>query len=199
MPWSCRGVTVGLTMLCIVVAVVPGANDWLQFDRSALAAGQWWRIFTGHLTHWSREHLAWDLLVFIALGFICEPANRHRFVVGLLASSLLISLSLWVFVPDLQTYRGLSGLDTALFTLLSASALATSWREHRWCWFIPFVVLLLCLVAKIGFELLTGRACFVDSSTASFQPLPLAHVLGAAMGLLIGTFPLADDQTTAIH
>jgi rhomboid family GlyGly-CTERM serine protease len=200
LPWSRTGLTAGLAILCVALAVVPGANEWLQFDRSALAEGQWWRIFTGHFTHWSAEHLAWDLLVFVALGLICEPANRPRFVIGLLASSLLIPLTLWVLVPGLQTYRGLSGLDTALFTLLAASALQTSWREGRWRWFIPSAVLLLGLVTKIGFEILTDSTMFVDASSAGFQPVPLAHVIGALVGTLLCLYPTsAVGETEPIN
>src|SRR4051812_18393576 len=112
---SRSGLTIGLTALCLLIALLPGAADCLQFDRSAIAAGQWWRLFTGHLTHWGSEHLAWDLLVFFALGVICETTDRRRFVTVLGAPSLVIALSVWALLPHAQTYRGLSGLDTALF------------------------------------------------------------------------------------
>jgi len=44
---------------------------------------------------------------------------------------------------------------------------------------------LLGLVAKIGFEMLTRSAIFVDASSAGFQPVPLAHVIGALVGALV--------------
>src|SRR6185369_3312498 len=93
LSWSENGLTVSLTVFGLLVGVIPQANDWLQFDRSALDAGQWWRAFTGHFTHWSGEHLAWDLLTFWGLGILCESEDRRKFVVVLLASSLFISLA----------------------------------------------------------------------------------------------------------
>ena len=41
--------------------LLPSAATGLQYDRAALAAGQGWRIFTCHWTHFSLDHLLWDL------------------------------------------------------------------------------------------------------------------------------------------
>ena len=57
--------------LCAVIGAVflfPAAAASLEFDRDAVAAGQWWRLLTSHLTHWGRQHLMWDLAVFALLG-----------------------------------------------------------------------------------------------------------------------------------
>jgi len=34
-------------------------------------------------------------------------------------------------------------------------------------------------LGKVGYESLTGATLFVDSAAAGFEPLPLAHLLGA--------------------
>jgi hypothetical protein len=48
---------------------------------------------------------------------------------------------------------------------------------------------------KIAFELVTGAALFVDSS--SFVPVPLAHAVGGACGWISAEMPLpapCDDE-----
>jgi len=143
-------------------------------------------VFTGHFAHWSNEHLAWDLPVFFVLAWLCESAGRRRFAAALVGSSLLIPSGLWTLLPDLNTYRGLSGLDTALFTLLAASALRGSCREQHSIWHFPIAALLACLVGKTVFELLTHDALFVGNSIAGFKTVPLAQIQGAAVGSAIG-------------
>jgi rhomboid family GlyGly-CTERM serine protease len=175
-------VIVGLSGLLMLS---PGASTWLQFDSGAVAAGQWWRIVTGHVTHWNLDHLFWDGAVFAVLGVLCERRNRVCFFVGLLAAAVLIPLSVWLLSPEMQTYRGLSGLDTGLFTMLAVWTLAEKWRAGQWYWVTLLLGLLAGLVVKIGFETFTGGTMFVDAATANFQPVPLAHVVGAAVGIVV--------------
>ena len=189
--WPQADLTVWLTVLCLGIALLPNADSWLQFDRSAIAAGQWWRVVTGHFTHWNGEHLFWDLSIFAILGWICERKDRSRFVIGLSAATLLISFAGWILLPVLQTYRGLSGLDTALFTLLAASALQANWREQQWGWVIAIGALLAGLAAKIAFEMQSAGALFVDTAGAGFQPVPLAHIIGAFVGMVVGLYPVS--------
>jgi len=182
LSWRSSTATIALTALTLVIALWPEANDTLQFERTAIAAGQWWRIATGHFTHWSNEHLAWDLLVFFGLGCLCERPNRQRFLAAIIASILLIPLAICLITPNLDTYRGLSGLDTALFALLSVTTLRTAARERNWPLSVVIAGLLVGFVGKTAFELLVGGSVFVDASGGGFQPVPLAHVIGAVIG-----------------
>jgi rhomboid family GlyGly-CTERM serine protease len=149
---------------------------------------------TGHFTHWSDEHLAWDLLVFFVLGLMYEARGRSRYVTLLFAASIVIALGVWTLVPDLQTYRGLSGIDTALFTSIAFTLLQAAYREQRRGTVMLVAALLVCLGGKITFEMFTAQGVFVDASIAGFQPLPLAHLLGAAVGMALG---LTGRSTTA--
>jgi len=184
LSWRGGAVTTALTALTLVVALWPGAGEVLQFDRAAIASGELWRNFTGHFTHWSNEHLAWDLLVFFGLGCLCEQLNRMQFVAVLAAAAILIPLGLWLWASDFQTYRGLSGLDTALFAMLAAITLRSAFGERNWVLASMIGMLLVCLVGKTLFELVSGGTMFVQA--ADFRPVPLAHVIGAAVGLFLG-------------
>ena len=61
-------ISVGLVVAAVVVHVLPGAAGALQYDRTALARGEVWRLFTAHLAHFSGNHLAWDATVALVLG-----------------------------------------------------------------------------------------------------------------------------------
>lgn len=185
LSWRGSTTTIALTVLTLFVALWPGVSDALQFDRTAIAAGQWWRIVTGHFTHWSNEHLAWDLLVFFGLGCLCERPDRQRFLAALTFATLLIPVGLCLITPDLQTYRGLSGLDTALFVLLSMTTLRTAFGERNWLLAVVIAGLLVGFVAKTASELVSGGSLFVDSAANGFQPVPLAHVIGAVIGIAV--------------
>ena len=59
-------VTVTLALAAVAVQLIPGWAAAWQYERAAIAAGQWWRMLTGHLTHWNMDHLLWDVLMFQA-------------------------------------------------------------------------------------------------------------------------------------
>ncbi len=150
-------------------------------SRDALAQGEVWRLLTGHLTHFTAEHLKWDVVVFVALGSLVELRNRRHFLGCVAGSALAVSLGVWWLQPQFSSYRGLSGVDSALFGYIAMDVLKLACDEgRRWPAFAAIVAMTLFL-AKIVFELITGRALFVDS-TAHFDPVPLAHLVGAVAG-----------------
>ena len=180
-------VTVFVAAASVAIALWPGAASLLEFDRAALAAGDWWRMLSGQLTHFGFEHLAWDVSVFAVLGVMCERRNRTATLACLGIAALLITAAVWLLLPEMATYRGLSGLDTALFALLGGMMLSEKRREGSCGWVAVIFVLLLGMVAKIAWEFLSGGTIFVDSSSSQFVPVPLAHLVGAAVGLLVAT------------
>lgn len=183
--WSRCSISIVLSFVTAVIALIPGLAGPLQFDRAGVAAGEWWRIVTGHFVHWNSDHVFWDLLVFASLGALCEWRDRRRFVLVLSLAGVIIPAAIWVCLPHLATYRGLSGMDSALFALLAASFLQEQWQQKRWGWVFVISGLLLGLAAKIGYELVMGKTLFVDATAAGFEPVPLAHMAGAAVGLAI--------------
>ena len=178
-------ITVGVAIAAVAVQLLPGWAGWLQFDRRAVMDGQWWRLLTGHLTHWSLEHLGWDLLMFVVLGAIVEKLSRPRFIVLGLVSAISISLMVLLGQPDLWTYRGLSGIDTALFVYLACVQLANAWRQGRWRSGLLPAVLLAGFGSKLLYELVTGSALFVDSQAAGFAVVVMAHTVGASAGAVL--------------
>jgi rhomboid family GlyGly-CTERM serine protease len=159
--------TLTIAAATLAAALLPGA--WLELTRDP----EPWRMVTGHLVHWNHEHLLWDLLAFIALGIACERRHRAAFHATLTASAMVIPIAVWVFAPGIAAYRGLSGIDSALFVLL-----LLLYRS-------PITLVLGgAFLAKIGFELVTASAVFAGDLGGAV-PVPVAHLAGAAAALLV--------------
>ena len=103
----------------------------------------------------------------------------------LIGSGVVIALSLWCVAAQVAEYRGLSGIDSAVFAYV-AIALARDARAANRYSLVGLVGLLLAgFGAKMVYELATGNTLFVDSDRGRFTPLPLVHLVGAAVGLVL--------------
>lgn len=147
----------------------------LRPERVALEP---WRLLTCHLAHWNEQHLLWDLLVFLALAPLLPP---RRLAALLLPAGLAISFGVLICQPELASYRGLSGIDAALFVALALDLARRAGRLDR----VLGGLALLLFAAKIAAELASGQAVFVATGGA-FVPVPLAHLLGLAAALFEG-------------
>jgi rhomboid family GlyGly-CTERM serine protease len=186
-------VAVALVALVAVVAQgFPALALALEWRRESMGAGISFGILTGHLAHWSWDHLVWDLVAFTGLSMACLRIRPGRFLICLGISAVVIPIVVYVFHPALASYRGLSGIDSALFALF----LTGLWRSPRagsrslgGARLLALAGGLLFLL-KTGYELATGQAVFVESSDAGFVPLPSAHLAGFLAGLISGGFGL---------
>ncbi len=175
-----------VALATVLVYWAPTASEGLQYDRTAIAAGQFWRIATCHLTHWSLDHLFWDTAVFVCLAAICMGESHRATWICLGASALAIPAALWFWIPDMPTYRGLSGLDSALFALLTVTLIRRGVAEGSWRSVVIACAFALAFGAKTIVELVTGTTMFVDSRAAAMVPIPLAHVVGGVVGAACG-------------
>ena len=173
-----------LSAAAALLYLVPGAPDALAWDRHAIAAGEVWRVVTGHLVHWSAGHLIWDVGAFALLGALCESRGRGRTALCLAGSALAVSGLVWGLLPDMQRYGGLSGLDSALFALLGVDLLREQWRQSGIAALSLGLAFCLALALKIGFEMTNGGAVFVGDLPAGVGPVPSAHLAGALAGIL---------------
>lgn len=176
--------TLGLGALAWFVFTQPGWTEALEMNRAALARGELWRLLTGHFAHFTTEHLNWDVAVFVALGALVELRSRRHFVVVLAGGALAISLGVWWLQPQFASYRGLSGIDSALFGFVAADIFRLAGAEGRRGPAVAAVLAMTLFVAKIVFELVTGRAVFVESDVA-FAPVPFAHLVGVLVGVIV--------------
>jgi rhomboid family GlyGly-CTERM serine protease len=176
-------------LLALAVSISPQMTSWFQFDREALQHGEIWRTLTGHLTHWSASHLFWDILVFLVLAGTIEWFSRRRLLGCFATSSLVISLLVFILLPEMGYYRGLSGIDSGLFILLLVLLYRRNASGENLLHKSPYLLFGLLFISKSVFELKTAQTLFVPSADL-FTPVPMAHLGGALVGGIIGMLPL---------
>lgn len=183
-PGSALAAAVLLSLPALAAFWSPVLTQTLEYRRDAIAEGELWRLLTCHWTHWSADHLVWDLGMFTLLAALCWQASRRRVLVALAAAAVTIPLVVWALLPDMSHYRGLSGIDSALYVLLALIELRAARVQGGRAGVVAFGLLLAAFGAKVTFELLTGRSVFVDSTASSFVPVPLAHLVGCLCGVV---------------
>ena len=174
--------------LTAVVAVVtmaaylmPALTSLLSIDLVNPQRLQLFQLLGCHLLHWSAEHLFWDLAMFCILGGLCERWWPKQYYITVAISALMIPLLIMVFQPNISSYRGLSGIDTAIFSLMATNVCFASLRRSDWSQAMLFGTLLMSLAGKVAYEFVTGDLLFV--SDLNFIPLPLAHLIGGIVGV----------------
>jgi len=189
-------VTFTISIVTLILYAVPSLAATMEFHTSVDFHDQVLQTLGCHLLHWTTEHLFWDLSMFVILGAICERFNRTTYVVSLIASAALIPPIAAFFHPAIETYRGLSGIDSALFGLAVVTMGLESLRKGDRTGSLIQFGLLAAMVFKIGHELLTGNTLFVASD--SFAPVPVAHIVGVIVGIFAALFTLHPcDPSTA--
>ncbi len=136
LPWMFLAVA-----LAAVVSQCHGApgSAWraaLIYDRAAIAHGEWWRIWTGHLVHFGWPHFVPDTGLFVVLGWVLERRNRALSTFLLVTMPAVISLSLFFFDPGMAHYGGLSAVDMGLLVFLACDG----WQKNWFDWFWPTVL-----------------------------------------------------------
>lgn len=177
----------GLVALFLLLALWPGAEALLRYQRDAIAAGEFWRVFTGHFVHLNLAHALLNSTgtLLIAVVFSREISRPAWWLVTLLAP-FVISLGLWWKQPELQSYVGFSGV---LHGLLYFGVLRL----------LPSAPAL----GGIVLALLIGRQFW--EQTAAYNPdylrslihgrvMPDAHLFGALTGLVLGLLSLWRDR-----
>jgi hypothetical protein len=81
--------------------------------------------------------------------------------------------------PALLEYRGLSALDTMLFTRYCLGLCRRGGLLDRWVFGVLPVV---GVSLKIGYEFLSGATLFVSDLGAGVVALPSAHLAGLLLG-----------------
>ncbi len=186
--WYRSRITLGVAGIALLTLYSPTLTSWLQLDVNAVQDGQWWRVLTGHVTHFGGEHLFWDLAMFVGLGLMCESAFPRRFAPGLLLLALGISFTVLIGCEDISQYRGLSGIDTGLFAWYVGEQIRQSREDGDWGLTTAWITAACLLVGKLFYEWFSGNVIFVNAS--EFSPLVESHLAGTAIGSLLALLPV---------
>ena len=171
----------GFVAILIVIATAmmfsgAAGMELLRFDRSGIAAGELWRLLTGHLTHLGWSHLALNGAGLILVWYLVGTAySTIRWLLIAAVAIATIDVCFWFLNPDLAWYVGLSGL---LHALLVAGILARLGEINA-----ETVILGVLVVAKLAWEQIQGP--LPGSEMSSGGPVIVdAHLYGAAGGVL---------------
>ncbi len=195
--WHPFRATIAFSAAAVAVYLLPRAGTSLEYSRHALAGGEFWRFITSHWTHYTFDHFFWDLLAFVWLGAFCEKWDRKSYLICTVGSALAVSGCVHIFMPELFHYRGLSGIDSALFGLLAASRLKRAAKRAEWRRCLILGACLSLFASKVAYETISGSALFVNGAEAGLVPVPLAHAVGFAIGAAIGSARTVDSARNA--
>ncbi|TWT95691.1 rhombosortase [Neorhodopirellula pilleata] len=180
--------TLFLSMIALAAFISPSLTSTLQLDFASVASGQWWRLITGHLTHYGGDHLFWDLLMFAVLGAVCEHQHPRLFGVSVIVMSLGISATVLATCSHVSAYRGLSGIDTGLCVWFIVDQIRQSRASRDRLFAILWIAAGTILIGKLVFECATGEILFVDAN--GFQPLVQSHLAGATFGVMFASIAI---------
>lgn len=163
----------------MLVALASASPDRLVLERDALAAGEAWRLWTGHWVHFSVSHLLWNLIVLVVAGTWLERVRPGGLWRHALIATPFISLAILAAEPGLQSYGGLSALATGVVVLLALQQ-GLSARTGRWLW---AGVLTLVALKSVGDLLHLGPA-FARYDEATVRTSTTAHAAGVIVAAL---------------
>ncbi|MBE8716824.1 rhombosortase [Cellvibrio polysaccharolyticus] len=171
-----------LTLLLVALLALAGlfqtiTEPLLQFDRNAIAQGEWWRLISSQFIHYGVYHLLMNAaaLVIINAALWRDAAVKH-YLATLITCLAVTGIGLWFFDPELFFYAGLSG---TLHGLIIAGLLLTLPQT-------PTINALALLViwGKVIYE----HTPWFDPQHA-LLPVPVAvdaHLWGAVAGTFAG-------------
>jgi rhomboid family GlyGly-CTERM serine protease len=174
LQWD-RGRWMWLLAIILVLDLVLGLGDSvgqvLRYDRSAIAAGGWWRLLTAHIVHLNLHHLLLNELGLVLVwALFAEDFDAVGWCVVVSAGALGISSGLFWLSPRVAWYVGASGVLHSIMGAGCAKHLAVrAW--DRW-------ILVVCLCGKLAYEQFGGPE----------PPLVVidAHLYGAVSGFVAG-------------
>jgi rhomboid family GlyGly-CTERM serine protease len=175
-----------LIACCVLLeAGGPALRDSLRFERSALAAGEFWRLLTGHLVHLGWPHLLLNAAgVVLVWALVGSSLSKLSWGVLIVVISLLTSASLWYLDTGLDWYVGLSGVLHGLLIAGLVAGLVAGPRSHR----AESLFLAAAVVFKLAYEQLSGP--LPGSEASAGGPVVVnAHLYGAIAGF-VAVWPL---------
>lgn len=165
-------------VLLLPVLAGDAGREALRYDRTALAAGQEWRLLTAHFVHLDFDHAALNSLGLVLMWALFARDYRPRqWLAILLGSIAAIDAGLWLRDSTVAWYVGSSG---ALHGIMAAGTLAHLRRQDMDGWILSVFILV-----KLAYEQSAGALPFTDSHAGVVVD---AHLFGTLGGAGIAAF-----------
>ena len=157
-------------------------KGYFRFESNLFSTGEIWRILSGHWVHLNWTHWLLNNLGLLMLVALLRLRWRISFWLKVIAiHSVLISLALLVFNPQLQWYVGFSGVLYGLYMLAALMMV----KKDTLMSIIIIAIIFVKIAAEQWFgsevstELLLGSPVIVD-----------AHAYGFLIGTILGVLVL---------
>ncbi|MFV2055384.1 MAG: rhombosortase [Thiohalomonadales bacterium] len=173
-----HGFALGVVLIVTTLgAIGSDVNLWLRYDRTAIYAGDYWRILTGHFVHLTWMHLVMNVIGFLLIWVLFgKLIGSLTWLISTLLSALMISFALLYFNPDLFWYVGFSGVLHGLFVIGCLHDIQVRHADGQ--------LLLAAIVAKLAWEQYAGPLPGSEAA-AGGNVIVDAHLYGAISGVLI--------------
>ncbi len=101
---------VSLMILCTLFELL-NLNAYLEFNRTLISHGEYWRIITGNLVHSNWYHLMLNCGgIALIWALHAEHTSVIRYILNTLLLACICGLGLYYYYPENHIYTGLSGL-----------------------------------------------------------------------------------------
>lgn len=179
LPSKCINTCFIAILFTVLLPLLQFFHDQLFYQRYLIAAGEYWRLWTGSLVHTNSWHLALNLAGVWLLTFIAPSTDtKLTQLLQIVWLATCVGLGLWFMSPGVIWYVGLSGVLYGLFILGGIQLLL----QQDWS---MAAVILLGIGGKTLLDWWQGGA----SPSAALIEAPViyaAHLYGMAGGLLLG-------------
>ena len=170
---------IGLLIACAVLLLPELGGDagraLLRYDRTGLAAGQYWRLLTAHVVHLDLEHAALNSLGLVLMwALFARDYKPGQWALILLSAITAIDAGLWLRDSTVEWYVGSSGV---LHGVMAAGTLAHLRRRDLDGWLLAAFI-----IVKVAYEQHTGALPFADSGA---RVIVDAHLFGALGGIAV--------------
>jgi len=123
----------------------------LEFDRQAIAAGEWWRLWSAHLIPFNYSQLLLNSGILALMGFLLARFTKSwQLLMSLLIAMPMMTGLLLLLIPDLKEYRGAIGVAAMMLIMAIWFLIIESKRFSLGYWI--GVLMLFLFVAKLGLE-----------------------------------------------
>lgn len=166
--------------LCLLLSVM---QSWgigiFQFDRAAIIHGEYWRVLTAHFIHLNNVHLLLNMLGLILVLMLFDGLlTVGQWLAAIIISALMISVLIFLCLPWVEGYVGLSGVIHTLYVVGTIQLL----KQPKDRYF--GVVLALLVTLKLLTENL-GQGISLTANLIGGHVLVQSHLFGALVGVFV--------------
>jgi len=159
----------------------PHNISMLAYEKEAIIGGEWWRLWSAHLTHFTHTQVMINSIIIAISGIIAERfAHPLQIALCCLIAMPVMTGLLLVTTPHVLFFRGASGV-TAMMWMIAVWFMIVESKRFSLGYWLGFFLLLL-FIAKAGMEGLM----LLSPSASHFAGLNIAWLIqcyGALMGL----------------